>query len=238
MNALEKLQTLFKAIGLRRFVIATVVTTVLASYEWLRNHFPGLPFPQIPAWVLASLTALTLINWWTLGYATELDIAAKPKMRIRFDPTFTEMRAAPNNSNKNIRAYWVRLENASTTEVQNCKVNIESITRDGINLINFVDSLKRRITGGEVFPLRDGDPKDVDVIMMDEAASPPKMEVCFWRENHKNFSLSNGNYVFNLAAVASNSTVSRKSFRVRISDAGQLQFEEDDKEWLNWIGIG
>lgn len=157
-----------------------------------------------------------------------------PKIKILFDEKeyFSLERTAAEKiystmvePNKGMRTFWVRLETVSSEAIPDCKVNILSIvnTKTGESHVNFVDSLMRRITDSESFPLRSGDPEDVNVVRYSENEKDASISICYWREKWKDFSIPKGKYKIRLSAVGSNTVAAVMECLVWVGDDGRLQ---------------
>lgn len=155
----------------------------------------------------------------------------EPKLNIEFDESFFDAKSfsqngygevnisdTPDGQKSNRKTFYVRVTTNSPTAIEDCKLNIEYINKDGKNILNFIDSLVRRTTENEVFPVRNGDPKDVNVVCLDEVSSRLPMEITFFRDCYKNTAIDRGEYEISLVAVGKNTSAKQRCFRIWVEN--------------------
>ncbi len=138
-----------------------------------------------------------------------------------------EYQQPPTDGNLCFRHFSVRIKNISTQPLSNCVVEIvEMRNEQGVNLIGIPASLKRRATENEVFPLRPGQYKYIDVVSLNETASDDaNIIIACWRpaeQLRQSTQVPQGNYRMTLQALSAESQPAIAHFRVRVDDEGRL----------------
>ena len=85
----DRADTIQEGIGVRRFVIGSIVLLVLGVYEWLSIKLAerGMTaLTGIPTWAIGVTVGLALLFWWMLEYAVRLRGSLSPKLRVEFRP--------------------------------------------------------------------------------------------------------------------------------------------------------
>lgn len=119
--------TIKEAVGIRRFIVGSTITAILAALQFLS----GVPYmnwiSSIPTYAIAAVAAAALLFWWLLDYATNLRKECEPKVRI-----YLSVFLHPPEANKGLRTVRINVENISKCTLKNCSVReFEFVNRHG-----------------------------------------------------------------------------------------------------------
>ncbi|MFZ1992004.1 MAG: hypothetical protein WAW96_19790, partial [Alphaproteobacteria bacterium] len=123
--------TIKEAVGVRRFIFASVVLAVLGAIKWLVSR--GSPWAsQIPTWSVMIIVPLVLLLWWLLEYANRSRLQAIPALRIEHGDSAPFSVTEPSMSiNPAVRTIRIKVTNTGQLNLDNCLVKLEEMTSGG-----------------------------------------------------------------------------------------------------------
>ena len=188
----KRLQTLNAALGVKRFIIASVVTVVLALLEWANENFQVNWLPDIPAWTVIVGVPLILITWWVFEYAHKLKQRLEPRLSVTFDPKIPHyMTTEPKHSRElAVRTFRIQVENTGGENIRGCSVKLEklldrnepSFSREANCCFRLMTDRPEnpRQTGHRTeFDLAPGDKEFVDIVTKDEINDQTHYVLCY-----------------------------------------------------------
>lgn len=228
-------RALHGALGVKRYILGSVVLFVIGVYEALRAWLPtyGIKLPSLPTWEIAIAIVLLLLVWWLLQRVVEIEKELEPNLEILFGEGPPYEITEPMETNGHAQRFFrVKVVNTSTKDLNNCLVMLEEMkTEQGqiypnryipIGLTTDHQLLQERRRG--VFELRGKQYKFIVVACLDENVSDS--EIAFLYENDKYANtVPRNNYQITLVAYGGG-VPKRKQFNISVDDKGFLKMGE------------
>lgn len=221
-------KALHTALGIKRYILGSVVLFLLAVYRALHAWSPDLP--ALPTWELAIAIVLLLSGWWLLQRVVALETELEPNLEFVFGngPPF-EITEPMNSPGQALRFFRVKVANTSIQDLPNCLVMLDEVrTSDGqiypnryvpVGLTTDHQLLQKRKRG--VFNLRGKQYKFVVVACLDE--KNPNSEIGFLYENDTYFNtIPRGSYFVTLVGYGGGLPI-RKQFNLSVDGNGRLR---------------
>lgn len=233
-------KALHGALGVKRYILGSVVLFVIGIYKALRAWLPsyGIEPPNLPTWEIAVGLVLVFVVWWLLQRVVEVEKELEPKLIVSFGEGPPYEITEPMNADGHAQRFFrVKVENASAKDLDNCLVMLEEMqTEKGqiypnryvpVGLTTDHQLLQERRKG--VLKLRGKQYKFVVVACLDEKASDS--EIAFLYENDKYANtVPRNNYKITLIAYGGG-IPTRKQFNISVDENGFLKMrsEQGDK---------
>ena len=231
----QHLQALHGALGVKRYILGSVVLLAISVYGFLGEILPKYDIhvlPNLPTWEIAIGVILLIVIWWLIQRVVELEKMIEPQLDIQFEdkPPFviTEPIQATEHAQRFCR---IKIINKSVKDLSKCLVVLEEIkTPDGEVYPNrfipvglttdhqFLGNRKR----GE-FNLRGKQYKFIVVACLDE--TKPNSEITFMYENENlPNGIPRGTYQLNISAYGGGQPT-RKKLEVSVDGSGHLRMK-------------
>lgn len=220
------------AIGIRRFVVASVIGAVISAYGAIREFFPRLP--ELPSWQLGVFVFLVIIAWWFLVRVAELEESIVPRLEIRYLDQHPFQTTDPYRSSgsegASTRLFRVEVRNIGATSLEGCLVKLDDLrATDGREFVaGYVPiALRTQHQAGEGrpggrFDLRPDEFKLVEVASLDETVLNSEIAMRYETTQYTPL-IPRGHYELVLGAYGS-PTPTRRRFRMWV-EAGRLRLE-------------
>ncbi len=220
------------AIGIRRFVLASVIGAIITAYGAVRARIPELP--DLPSWQLGLFVFLVIISWWFLARVADLEESLKPRLEIRYLDQHPFQTSDPYRASESegpsTRLLRVEVRNGGATSLQGCLVKLDELR--AIDRRDFVAgyvpiALRTQHQAGEGrsggrFDLRPQEFKLVEVASLDETVPNSEIALGYETPEYPN-SIPRGHYELVLGAYGG-PTPTRRWFRMWV-ESGRLHFE-------------
>lgn len=224
-------KALHGALGIKRYILGSIVLFIVGIYEALRVGFPELP--NIPTWQIAIVLVLICLVWWILQRLVEVEKELEPNLEILFDNGSAYEITEPMNSEGHTERFFrVKVSNTSTRDLDNCLVMLEEMrTEDGIvypnrylpvGLTTDHQLLQRRRRG--VFNLRGKQYKFIVVASLDEKIPESEITLLYENENYAN-KVPRNTYEIRLV-VYGGGMPKRENFKISVDENGYLKMEK------------
>ena len=226
------LRALHGALGVKRYILGSVVLFVIGIYEAFRAWLPsyGIELPILPTWEVAIGLVLLFLVWWLLQRVVEVEKELEPNLEIMFGlgPPY-EITEPMNAEGHAQRFFRIKVANTSTKHLDNCLVMLEEMkTEQGqiypnryvpVGLTTDHQLLQEHRCG--VFNLRGEQYKFIVVACLDEKVSDS--EIAFMYENDKYANtVPRNNYQITLVAYGGG-VPKRKKFNISVDEKGFLK---------------
>src|SRR3989344_2424035 len=123
-------RALHGALGVKRYILGSVVLFVIGGYEALHAWLPayGIELPILPTWEIAIVIVLLFLVWWQLQKLVEIEKELEPNLEILFGegPPF-EITEPMNTDGHTQRFFRVKVANTSTKDLNNCLVMLDEM---------------------------------------------------------------------------------------------------------------
>lgn len=119
-------RALHGALGVKRYILGSVVLFVIGVYEALRAWLPtyGIELPKLPTWEIAIAIVLLFLAWWLLQTLVEIAKELEPNLEVLFGegPPY-EITEPMNTGGHAQRFFRVKVANTSTKRSQQLPCN-------------------------------------------------------------------------------------------------------------------